>query len=50
VPAGCRVIFSAVHGKVGPAELARWILDDRLDVRLGLQLHKLIWPAETRGV
>jgi len=50
LPARCPVIFSPVHGKLPPAELARWILDDRLDVRLGLQLHKLIWPAETRGV
>lgn len=35
---------------LAPAKLAEWILEDRLDVRLGLQLHKIIWPATTRGV
>ena len=30
--------------------LAEWILADRLPVRLGLQLHKFIWPPSTRGV
>jgi 7-carboxy-7-deazaguanine synthase len=37
------VIFSPVRGGVSWTELAEWILDDRLSVRLGLQLHKLIW-------
>jgi len=31
-------------------ELAEWLLEDRLDVRLGLQLHKIVWPERTRGV
>ncbi len=35
---------------MSPEKLAGWILEDRLDVRLGLQLHKIIWPARTRGV
>jgi 7-carboxy-7-deazaguanine synthase len=30
--------------------LAEWILQDRLPVRLGLQLHKFIWDPATRGV
>lgn len=46
----CPVIFSPVHGKLKPNELAKWMLEDRLDVRVGLQLHKLIWPAARRGV
>ena len=46
----CPVLFAPVHGGVAPLDLATWILDDRLDVRLGLQLHKLIWGAEARGV
>ena len=46
----CAVIFSPVHGRLEPAELAEWILADGLDVRLGLQLHKIIWPDRTRGV
>lgn len=44
------VLFSPVFGQVAPVDLARWILDDRLDVRLQLQLHKFIWPPEERGV
>jgi 7-carboxy-7-deazaguanine synthase len=34
----------------GPAMLAGWLLEDGLDVRVSLQLHKIIWPAATRGV
>ncbi|HKZ90392.1 MAG TPA: radical SAM protein [Thermoplasmata archaeon] len=33
-----------------PAILAGWILDERLDVRLQLQVHKYIWPGKERGV
>lgn len=42
----CEVLFSPVHGAVAPRELAQWILDDRLQVRFQLQLHKLIWGEE----
>ena len=44
------VIFSPVSASLTLAELARWILDDALDVRLGLQLHRIIWPDRDRGV
>lgn len=44
------VFFSPVHGELDPAQLAAWILRDRLPVRLQVQLHKLLWGAETRGV
>jgi len=44
------VLFSPVHGVLAPADLARWILDARLDVRLQLQTHKYIWSPEARGV
>jgi 7-carboxy-7-deazaguanine synthase len=33
-----------------PAELARWIVDANLPVRLQIQAHKYIWSPETRGV
>ena len=33
-----------------PAQLAEWILADRLPVRLTLQLHKLIWGPTRTGV
>ncbi len=42
--------FSPVSGRLDPAELADWILTDRLDVRLNLQLHKYIWKGVERGV
>jgi 7-carboxy-7-deazaguanine synthase len=45
----CPIIFSPVHGRLAPADLAEWILTDGLDIRLGLQLHKLLWPDEPRG-
>ena len=44
------VILSPVHGRMDLQELAAWILGDRLEVRFGYQLHKLIWGAEARGV
>jgi 7-carboxy-7-deazaguanine synthase len=44
------VLFSPVHGILASSELASWILEDRLRVRLQLQVHKLIWGAHARGV
>ncbi len=45
-----QVLFSPVFEKVENIELANWILEDKLNVRLQLQLHKYIWEPETRGV
>lgn len=44
------VLFSPVFGKQDSAELVKWILADRLPVRLNLQLHKFIWDPSTKGV
>lgn len=44
------LLFSPVHDRLHPAELARWILDDRLPVRLQVQLHRYLWPDRARGV
>ncbi|MDD3579830.1 MAG: radical SAM protein [Desulfobacca sp.] len=44
------VLFSPVFGVLAPKELAAWILESRLPVRLNLQLHKYIWGPEVRGV
>jgi 7-carboxy-7-deazaguanine synthase len=44
------VLFSPVHGVLAPADLARWILDECLPVRLQIQAHKYIWSADARGV
>jgi 7-carboxy-7-deazaguanine synthase len=43
------VYFSPVHGELDAAHLAGWILEDRLPVRLQLQIHKLLW-GDRRGV
>ena len=45
-----QVLFSPVWGDLEPRQLAEWILADGLNVRLQIQLHKLLWGAETRGV
>ena len=44
------VLVSPVHGVLHPRPLSEWILEDGLPVRLQLQLHKYIWPADMRGV
>jgi len=46
----CPVLFSPVWGAVEFADLADWILDDGLPVRLQLQIHKFIWDPNARGV
>lgn len=38
----CHVIFSPVHGQMDGNALANWILEDGLNVRLGLQIHKFL--------
>ncbi|MFP1682699.1 7-carboxy-7-deazaguanine synthase QueE [Alloalcanivorax sp. C16-1] len=42
------VLFSPVHGQLSGADLADWIVADRLPVRFQLQLHKLLWN-DARG-
>ncbi len=44
------VLFSPAHDVLEPHRLAGWILEDRLPVRLQLQVHKFIWGADVRGV
>ncbi|NTV45464.1 MAG: radical SAM protein [Chlorobiales bacterium] len=44
------VLMSVVFEAVSPRELAEWVLADRLNVRVQLQLHKFIWSPDTRGV
>ncbi|MEW6764152.1 MAG: 7-carboxy-7-deazaguanine synthase QueE [Pseudomonadota bacterium] len=46
--ARCEVLFSAVNGKLAPGQLADWVLEDHLPVRLQVQLHKILWD-EARG-
>lgn len=46
----CGLLLSPVFEKQDPEELANWILEDGLDVRMQLQLHKFIWEPNRRGV
>jgi len=45
-----RILFSAIEGQLEPSILAKWILKERLQVRLQVQLHKVLWPNQDRGV
>ena len=44
------VLFSTIYGKMAPTRLAKWIIEDRLQVRLQVQLHKILWPERDRRV
>ena len=46
----CKILFSPVFGKLKSKEMVKWILDDNLNVRFQTQLHKSIWPSDTKGV
>jgi len=46
----CPVLFSAAYGQVNPTDLAAWILESRLPIRLQLQQHKILWDPKARGV
>lgn len=47
---GRTVLFSPVWGAMPLEDLAAWMLEDGVDARMQVQLHKLIWGAEARGV
>jgi 7-carboxy-7-deazaguanine synthase len=44
------VVLSPVFGDMPPATLAAWMIEDRLQATIGLQLHKMIWPDIEQGV
>ncbi len=46
----CQVLFSPVFGEIDLKELTNWILQDNLNVRFQLQMHKYIWAPDARGV
>jgi 7-carboxy-7-deazaguanine synthase len=46
--ARCEVLVQPVWDALPSAELAQWVIDDRLPVRFQLQLHKLLW-GDARG-
>jgi 7-carboxy-7-deazaguanine synthase len=42
----CEVLFSPIHAELKPAQLADWIVEDNLPVRMQLQIHKYLWGDE----
>ena len=44
------VLLSCVWGELDPKDLVRWVLEDNLPVRVQIQMHKVIWDADTEGV
>jgi 7-carboxy-7-deazaguanine synthase len=46
----CTIFMTPASGLLKASELAGWILADSPNVRLGLQIHKYIWPEADRGV
>lgn len=44
------VLFAPVHRVLEPRDLTTWSLEDRLPVRVQVQLHKYIWGDDARGV
>lgn len=46
----CKLLLSPAFGLLSPESLSKWIIDDRLSVRLNLQLHKYIYGPDKRGV
>lgn len=46
----CRILLSPAYGLLYPEDLARWMIADRLQARLNLQLQKYIFGPERRGV
>ena len=44
------VLLSPVFGSVEPVKIVEWMLEDKLDVRFQLQMHKLIWDPKAKGV
>ena len=43
LPGPPSVILSPVWGRLDPKDLAAWTLEDRLDARIQVQLHKVLW-------
>ena len=46
----CEILFSVVFGELEPLTLVNWILEDKLNIRFQLQMHKFIWDPAAKGV
>ena len=45
-----KILLSTVFGRLAPKDVVAWVLEDKLPVRVQLQMHKFIWSPETQGV
>jgi 7-carboxy-7-deazaguanine synthase len=43
----CEVLFSPVYSQLEPSKLAEWIIEDKLQIRFQLQLHKILWGEQS---
>lgn len=48
----CKIYFSPVFGRIEPVDIVNYIISscDQNKVKLGLQLHKIVWDPQKRGV
>jgi 7-carboxy-7-deazaguanine synthase len=44
------VLFSPVFGTIEPARIVEWMLEDKVEARFQLQMHKFIWDPKAKGV
>lgn len=50
LPYRCHVLLSPAYGLLRPEDLAKWMIEDRIEARLNLQIHKYIFGSERKGV
>ena len=46
----CTLLFSPTFGEIDPQRIVEWILAENLPVRIQMQMHKMIWSPEEKGV
>ena len=46
----CTLLFSPTFGEINPQQIIEWILAENLPVRMQMQMHKMIWSPEEKGV
>lgn len=50
LPRAPEKLLSPVFGRLDACDLVAWMLEDRLDARLNLQIHKFVWGPDATGV
>ena len=46
----CTILMSPIYNEIEPKTITKWILEDNLNIRFQIQLHKEIWEDKERGV